>query len=657
MSLSQRTACFSTLLVLVLATAASAQFPPNQPFASFWFPKDLLAWNPETDPDAPYNRSAVPLADRFVDAKTQANSHARAGEGLITNLAVMYPTTSNNPSQGALDFDSYAFNYWQYIDGLVFFGGSAGEGLILAPNSGVIDAGHRHGVPVLGNIFFPPNVFGGQIQWVRDFAVRDGNTFPVADKLIEVAEYYGFDGWFINQETSGGDSVLADDLQEMMAYMEENSDILVMWYDSMIESGSIFYQNELNTLNDEFFDDLGVISGGMFLNYNWSNQDLIDSADLAASFGRTPYSIFAGANVGPNGYNTFVNWNSIFPEGEPHRLSLSFFGNQWTWESSSNNDDFYARMRQFWSGPNLDPSNTDTSDDWKGLAHYVPAKSTINDLPFVSNFNTGHGQLYAIDGEVLSDNDWNNRGLQDVLPTWRWINRTSGSPLDIGMIWSDAYYGGTSLRISGDLDAPNNIGLFKTRLDVTAETSLEVAYKTGEVGSSDLQIGLLLDGPTPRFEFLDVGPTTGADWNLATIDLEPFAGRTVLLVALRVEAPAPIADYEILVGRVGFLDGTRDQPAPASAVVIEDKAETDPQTAALRVRWTASTSPVYVYNVYRQNPDGSRTHLGSSPSDAYFVPEVLRAGSETTTTIEVEAVSAEFGHSPAALATFEWDTR
>ena len=31
----------------------------------------------------------------------------------------------------------------------------------------------------------------------RDFVQRDGDTFPVADKMIQAAEYYGFDGWFI----------------------------------------------------------------------------------------------------------------------------------------------------------------------------------------------------------------------------------------------------------------------------------------------------------------------------------------------------------------------------------------------------------------------------------------------------------------------------
>jgi endo-beta-N-acetylglucosaminidase D len=169
----------------------------DQPYASYWHPNDLLTWSPASDPDADYNRSYVALKDRFLNSSTQVNSHARANEAKISPLDI-FSGTSGNPSQGSLDIDYFAFNYWQYIDVMVFWGGSAGEGLILAPNPGVIDASHRNGVPVLGTIFFPPTVYGGDIQWVWDLVQKSGNTFPVADKLIEVAEYYGFDGYFIN---------------------------------------------------------------------------------------------------------------------------------------------------------------------------------------------------------------------------------------------------------------------------------------------------------------------------------------------------------------------------------------------------------------------------------------------------------------------------
>ncbi|MBD3278080.1 MAG: T9SS type A sorting domain-containing protein, partial [Candidatus Aegiribacteria sp.] len=62
------------------------------------------------------------------------------------------------------------------------------------------------------------------------------------------------------------------------------------------------------------------------------------------------------------------------------------------------------------------------------------------------------------------------------------------------------------------------------------------------------------------------------------------------------------------------------------------------------------------YNVYRLNPDNSRTFLWATPNSACFVPEVTRPLSEDQTEILVEAVSNEFGYSAAVSTTIDWVT-
>ncbi|MFD0346301.1 discoidin domain-containing protein [Kitasatospora aburaviensis] len=58
--------------------------------------------------------------------------------------------------------------------------------------------------------------------------------------------------------------------------------------------------------------------------------------------------------------------------------------------------------------------------------------------------------------------------------------------------------------------------------------------------------------------------------------------------------------------------------------------------------------------MYRRNADGTRGYLGATPSDAYFVNKLDRAGGESSTTVEVEAVSTEYGRSAAAATTVSW---
>ena len=87
----------------------------------------------------------------------------------------MNSSTSGNPSRGSSEFSTYTFDYWQYIDTLVYWGGSAGEGLIVTPSADVIDEAHINGVPVLGTIFLPPNEYGGKEDWVKKMLAKDDN--------------------------------------------------------------------------------------------------------------------------------------------------------------------------------------------------------------------------------------------------------------------------------------------------------------------------------------------------------------------------------------------------------------------------------------------------------------------------------------------------
>ena len=86
-----------TFLSLMAATGANAQ----QPYGGCWHPEDIRNWSPETDPDAKFNRSMVPLAKRFKEPELmKANKH-QFYEGQICNATILFPTCSMCPSQGA----------------------------------------------------------------------------------------------------------------------------------------------------------------------------------------------------------------------------------------------------------------------------------------------------------------------------------------------------------------------------------------------------------------------------------------------------------------------------------------------------------------------------------------------------------------------------
>ncbi|HEY9368725.1 endo-beta-N-acetylglucosaminidase [Streptomyces sp.] len=625
----------------------------DQPYASYWYPNSILGWDPATDPDARFNRSRVPLRPRVSDPALKANANARSGEGGVTSL-VSFGPTSNNPSQGSLEPHYYAFGHWQYVDKLVFWGGSAGEGLILAPNSTVIDAAHRNGVKVYGTVFFPPTAYGGQIQWVRDFVQKSGSTYPVAAKLAQVAQHYGFDGWFINQETAGGDAALATELRNAMRYARGLGPVEFMWYDAMTESGSVSWQDALTSANDSFLQEGAQrTSDSMFLDFGWSAAGLDSSRTLARNLGRSEYELAAGIDTEANGYNTSVPWSSVFPAGQKHVTSLGIYRPEWTFTSSSGRADSHTREARYWDGANADPSNTTTTSSWKGLANYVPESSAVTAKPFVTSFNAGQGDFYNSRGARASSTGWNNLSLQDVPPTYRWLVSSTGTRLTPSVDFADAYEGGSSLRLSGVLDAANTVRLYQTKLPVAADTKLSVVVKTQAAGPTRLKAAVsFTDAPT-SFTTLDLGSTTGTGWEPKTLDLSAFAGRTIAQIGLQAAGSDPA--YDIRVGQIAVYDGGVDTAAAPTGVTVLGATDVSSTRKTLRLGWTPSAGgSVHHYEVHRRNPDGTRTFLGATPNDAYFVPRLDRVGTEATTTLDVEAVSTEYGRSPAATTTVTW---
>ena len=110
----------------------------------------------------------------------------------------------------------------------------------------MVDAGHRNGVQVIGTVFMPQAAHGGKIEWLDDLLQKnEDGSYPVVDKLIEVAETYGFDGWFINQETEGTDEASltkehADLMQGFLSYYKEKApDLELVYYDSMTVDGEM----------------------------------------------------------------------------------------------------------------------------------------------------------------------------------------------------------------------------------------------------------------------------------------------------------------------------------------------------------------------------------------------------------------------------------
>jgi endo-beta-N-acetylglucosaminidase D/PKD repeat protein len=643
---------FLGLCLLLLLIGPHSSYAA-QPQSSHWFPEQLLNWNPEKDPNAKYNRSYVPLAKRDVLYKVNENAQSDAK---LVALSALNPNTSGVPSQGGKAFFANTFSYWQYTDLMVYWAGSSGEGIIVPPSADVIDASHKNGVRILGNVFFPPTVYGGKKEWVEQMLTqRADGSFPAADKLLEVAEYYGFDGWFINQETEGGTPETAKKMQQFLIYLQDNKPegMQIMWYDSMTNDGRINWQNALTDRNSMFLQDSDQrVSDSMFLNFWWRDQQ--SSYNKAQQLNRSSYDLYTGIDVEARGTSTSIPWEGIFPKGKAPFTSLGIYRPDWAFKTSKNMEEFYQKEQEFWVGKNGDPSDTDDNGSWKGMAHYFTAKTPIQELPFVTHFNTGSGKFFSVNGNVSSNASWNNRSLQDVLPTWRWLIE-GGQDLNVDFDWDQAYYGGSSLKFSGVLKPsdPAHLKLYKTDLPIQKDTELSITHKANSKNAK-FKVGISFSDDPQSFIFLDTETKDG--WATSTFKLKDYNGKKLAAISLYVEGNQEVEDFELRVGELKVFnkDDNRINSVRPKGANVSDVTFTKGIYADAALEWNPVESEISHYEIYRTLPNGEKEWVGATPNHVYFLSEMKRKEKENNTILEVVAVTKDFKRSKPAAIQFEW---
>ncbi|MEU8887621.1 endo-beta-N-acetylglucosaminidase [Streptomyces sp. NPDC048442] len=661
--------------------------PPKslQPYASYWFPdtfpegrnpdpgatwRSLKAWRAADDPDLAFNTSTVPLATKRRFTPRPANPTARPDQAKISALVSFGPTT-RNPSQGSTGpgaADYYALTHWAYLEELVFWGGSSGEGIILAPNAPVVDAAHRNGVRVLGNVFLPPVAYGGSLRWTRDLVQRDAfGRFPLVAQLIEVARTYGFDGWFINGETdAGGDTQLAADFVEFVKALRRSApDLSLTWYDAFNIEGRVGWQGALNDKNAAFFQH----SRTMFVDFRWSPAKLAESAAYAKSMGRSPYDLMTGVDVEANGWNTREDWDAIVPATRDHVTGLGLYRPEWTLHSlpsaTRTPAQFHARDDQFWTGEHTDPTAPNGPGTWRPAAQYAADRSTVSALPFATSFNTGHGTGWYEDGRRTGDTGWNHLGLQDLLPSRRWTVRTSGRRPQVGFDFDAAWRGGSSLLVQGAggfAANPVELDLYRTRLEVGGGT-VELIHQTPQ-GNAAVEVTVTgSDGRVRRLATTRVRTVNG--WTVSVARLPRGRSRTPGRVdAIGVRLTGAATAWRL--GALSVYEREADAPDRPAAVRITDHrvtsptsptsstTPTTPTTAELRLRWQPVCGARH-YEVHQVLPDGARRFLGGTAGSAYYVPSLHRTSdTEKRAVLEVRAVGPLLSSSRPTTTSLAW---
>lgn len=621
------------LAALLGAAAGVAQ----QPYSGSWSLNYVRDWTPEADADAKFNRSTVALQPRIETDGVKANSNQYA-DGRVAACLTMNPSCSMTPAQGADNFIGYNPTYWQYMDVLVWWGGSAGEGVVIPPSAPVTDICHLNGVKVLGMVFFSPMAFGGRPEWVDQMLTEEDGKFPYAEKLYDIAKFYGFDGWFINAETTSTSQKWQDFLTYFyqVAEADGNHDMEIQWYDALYTSPM-----ELVNVNENV---------SYMVNYGRATEQGISSEwEKYSNAGYSREQFFRKAYFGIEQAQQGMTGNAAafkacFPESG-HAGSIQIFNpEEGIWKkvvqglldtpqncgdaAYSAMNTVFANEERFWTNAAGDPSDTSGREgsSWPGLANAIAERSSIQTLPFVTSFSAGLGKHRFVDGEKRGTQDWYHRGMQDILPTWRWwVETGSQDKLEFSFDWDDAYNMGTSIAVKGDMTAGADhvARLYKTNLAISGGDRFQLVYKTSVPGSVQLMLGVKEDGGNLVSFTLETGEQKNG-WTVAWADLSQLAGKTVSVIALNFKTQDDTAGYTASLGQLGIIPAGYAASAKVSGLAMQNELKED--VSDIRLVWDAPQgNDIHHYNVYLER-NGVKSLVGQTRDEGFYIGKFKRDG-------------------------------
>ena len=678
--------------------------------------QDIRTRSPQTDPYARYLRAEVPLQPRIPhDPSTQAHPELDA-KAQVMLMQGDYGNSFFGNFRANDGFAHNVLNFWQYADYWSPWHGSATArtpqslydpatsdwrtrnfefGVVDIPNPAYTNAAHRNGVKSIATIYFDP-AFRPGLTFKEAFD-KDPTSrgYIIAEKLVEMAKYFGYDGYFLNEEEGN----LQDSrFRPFMSYLTSKG-LYTQWYTNTPGTWSSSKASLL---------DHGRIMNSVFLNYNWpGTQDR--SVEAAKAEGYDPYqSLFFGVEANQAGFNgkhrSATELPSLYESRRNHspKASVALFTPSDMYQrgladavkpKGADKDvplfqqDPYQwmvaeRERMYFSGVTSNPKDTGAhpghsrpevgvadSSSWVGAADFIPARSVIGGRQSHTDFNTGHGMKWYSAGDVSAAASWTDMDAQSILPSWQWWIDTEGTrpsvdfdygPSDrrkdvhgapVSLLYHQvgAWCGGSSLVVHGMMSKTTTLRLFKTRLAMTADTSMPITFRKSSKDHGTMKAALVFADDPGRVVTVDVpGSGVKGGWHTSTLRLGRFAGRTLTTLGLQF-APAP--DYQMNVGAISVRDGSGVPAAPSEVQL--DTVYDDGQAI---LSWHAAPfDDVAGYVVESMGPDGKIVHLASGYTDLAYLKAVPKKTGKVT--FRVRAVGHDGQMSAPSTVSYDYSAQ
>ena len=680
-------------------TLANAQRTPTHPLdiqdASYdQLPHYFDRWSPGTQPqgvsrmDDEFFISRVKPRKRITELDYKASSDADPERKMCLWVPLDDPT-SKWKALPRYCFEGDNFSLWSYIDI---------HGNWTAPwmrvSAGLSDVAHKNGVKVgcvmsigwLARIVLNGWGSSNHSLVLKKFTEKDGQGhFRNSKKLVELMKYYGIDGLGVNSEFTASQR----DMNTLIAFFEDchkkakeiDWEFQLHWYDGTNDNGAVTFDRGLGYHNEKMFGAKDhEVTDMMFANYNWHSGTLSATERTAETLGRSSYDYYAGFDIQGRALKN-GNWRSL----KNSKISIGFWGahsQSLIHQSATDNGTsdiaiqkaYLLKQELIFSGghrnpaarPEISTSSTLANASLKnfhGLATFLTAKSTINELPFVTRFNLGNGLSFRNEGKVTFNHKWYNLNTQDFMPTWRWWITNNNDQVGELMVndlvkadltFDDAYFGGSCLSLHGKTEF-SRVKLFKTLLSVDGKDKISLTYKVMNGTESKAKLFVSLkDNVTDYKEIALPNAPKAGEWTTFEKELSALginSSSQIAMIGLVVEGTTE--NYDLHIGELAVRNPqtahTPIQPNIEETEIIRGQYN----TVDFKLRYASKPETngkkyynedvdTWYYEIYYQQKGQNEMLLTATTSwAAYVVDAPIAKEGEREARFGVRAVAAD----------------
>jgi Glycosyl hydrolase family 85 len=620
-------------------------------YQCFYYAKTF--WRSVPSPK-PGQRATVPLAARAVRAAPGA---PRMLVGL-DNGPWSFWDVSDGFAQGRSGViggvpagNVFNFSHWQYVDELYYYLHET----VSVPPTQWVNAAHRNGVPVLGTVTPDCTLCGPQAAQLFTL----GNYQKTVRKLYQYATAYRFDGWMIDiegRDLRPGPGLLRA-VRELcrMTLPDGHRMRVALYHGAEYSLGAMLpYVRAGAQWQSDYGGRRRLAAPAR--TYRTLRRHRLQGLNLEAFWASYVYAFQHACRQGHrtttaqiwNGNRTpgmtpqclstarlFAIQRAIVPASRgpgtpPYYTSAGLFAPIWPFAGNlpdkaapASRARAHAADDALWVGYGVRYSGRSCrrSGTRNAVSALISPRSVVGSLPFVTNFNQGEGDVYAVQGKTVAAAPWNNLSAQDVLPTWDCA--VSGSlraaPVYAAPGNGDSFNGGSALRLSG---SAGQADLYATRIRVSASARpvLAFASKT-ERGAPPYVRVSYSDGTGDTVRTAAAGPR----WQQTVSPLHA-AGKTITAISVGERGGGPV---DTLLGQIRLYDARHDTtPTPITV-----------RSAAPVITWPrAGQRAVAYWNVYLAAPRCLR-FLGPAFTNRYAVRQPMFPSGQRTGRYLIQPVS------------------